>query len=444
MIKNLMQKKIDDINSFLSKGSRKHLLLAFLISAFFENIILINIGLNVKSVHILSLFLTPLLIFYKSKNKIHIKFLLLFVVLCVQTALSYFKFGYNQQVINMIFCTFVIILTFRFSDDFSMGDWMWIGKNASMVLFVTILINLSLQIEGIWEFLLHPSVYHPLYDSIFGGGCNLDASWLGVFAFISVGSSMWVPMLVFTVIFSALVNSRAGLLAALAFSTWVFVQWLRKKTNKKIYVLFWKDWNKRQKFLATFLTLSITVAFFILQCVAFYIQNKENISNIIENGVEQQETSKNDNEKLRGVIGNVVERSVNIGKEPGSVGRLRMWKWVLQESKGNYFGYGFGNGIEQIRKNDPQNVTSGNIHSIYLQVLLDQGWIGFLVFAIILLRFISAEIVTLAENPLAGFILCYLCLGLLQYRFVDVSIWYILGGYLSLKEYKRRNYDDKQ
>lgn len=451
MTKRLLKDVFENINLFLTKNTRKKLLVTFLISCFFENIILLNAGLNVKLVHVLSLILIPLAIIYKSKYNPTFKAMLLITALYIQTGLAYSKYGFNLQIFNLIFCTFVVFLSWQLSDDFDLCDWKWIGKNASMFLFLIILINLGVQIKGIWEFLLIPHVGHPRYISVFGGNCNLDASWLGIFSFISVGSAMWVPMVVFTAIFSALVNSRAGLLSAFAFFTWASVQWIRKKMNKKVEVLFWRDWNKKQKLLSTTITFLIIIAFTIMQGAAFHVQNKE-INSHIDNSIQSENSANNgsDNEEPQGVIENVVERTLSIGKEPGSIGRLRMWRKFWSAGKENIWGYGLGNGIEAIKSKalaeDGMLLEEGNIHNIYMQVFLDQGVIGALILLALLFAFIYREFSTLAANPLAGFILCYMCLGILQYRFLDVSFWFIVGAYLSLmkvhKEIVNENFNN--
>ena len=97
----------------------------------------------------------------------------------------------------------------------------------------------------------------------------------------------------------------------------------------------------------------------------------------------------------------------------------------------NPLGYGLGNGIEIIRSYDADTISEGNIHNIYFQALLDYGIAGLVVLLIAVALFIKKELPTLAVWPISAFILCYLCLGLIQYRMLEVPAWIAVTAYVS-------------
>lgn len=115
-----------------------------------------------------------------------------------------------------------------------------------------------------------------------------------------------------------------------------------------------------------------------------------------------------------------------------------MWKWIPKELSENIWGYGLGNGMKRIRENDPNMILEDNLHNIYFQVLLDQGIVGFIIMLSIVAKFFLEEIRSLAQNPLAGFLVLYLFLGLMQYRLLETPMWFIFGAYLSNRAVEKR------
>ena len=417
---------INRTNKMLTKKVRTILLAILIVAACIQRVTVIELVAPVKAVHIIGAFMSPLLILYRSTSKFNKKVFAVIAFLYIQTVISYLKFGLNLWFLNMIFCTLAFALTWRLSDDFDWNDWLWIGKASAVIIYFLIGINIIRNANGIWEFLLSPNLGKPQMSStIFGGGVNMDSSWLGLFCFLAAGSAWWFPIITLTVVFSIIANSRAGILTGFAFLVWAFVQWIRRKKNASTTILFWKDWKLSQKVYCVFLSVLVIAIYITMQMAAFLIQKGLESEQVNSFEWEAFETQEN-----QSALGNIIDRFQNIGDEPGSLGRINMWKWVPQEFRENIWGYGLGNGIEQVRKNDPR-IRDSNIHNIYFQIALDQGILGLIILVVIVVSFIRNEISGLFSNPFAAFLLCYLGLGIIQFRLLEVVLWMIVAAYIN-------------
>ena len=427
-------------SEILTKEIRKKLLLCFLALSCVQSVVIFDLGAPFKLVHVAGIVLSPLLLFYSPKYKYNFKICVLIVLLYVQTMVSYAIYGFSSWSLRMIFCTFAFLYTWWTSDDFSLDDWLWIGKNTSIFVFVCIIFNSFLQSDSFRYFLLQPKTNHPYYTSFFGGGVNLDASWLGLFTFLASASPWWLPMLAVTFVFSILTNSRAGLLAGLCFLMWCVAKWICKYFFKKnTSIKFFSSWKRKQKNISILLFLVVTLGFFLVEGMVFLDHKKAQNENITENNIQENDTN------FQGATSALLDRFETVGdveKDGGTRGRLNMWKWVPKEFKENVWGYGLGNGIKQIKENDP-SIYESNIHNIYFQILLEQGIVGAVITFLIIFRFVIKEFPSLFSNPLAAFLLCYLGLGAIQFRLLDVMMWFVVGAYMSLQSIQKQSKESK-
>ena len=246
----LSQRTVDFVKKNLTKSVRKTILAVFILSVIFQRVIIVQIISNVKLVHIVGAFAFPFALIYPSKNHISKRIILFVFLLYLQTILAYLKYGFSTWFLNMVFCTLTVFITWKFSDDFSLNDWLEIGKLPGILLFVCISINMLIYRDAIWQYLIYPTAAHPWHKSFLSGGINEDSTWLGLFTFLAVGSPWWLPMITMVFVFSFLENSRAGLLSAIAFTVWAGVQWLRKKSGNDVNVKFLKEWNKKSKIIS--------------------------------------------------------------------------------------------------------------------------------------------------------------------------------------------------
>lgn len=407
-------------NAVCQKKVRVFILTFYLVTSFLQRAIIVNWISSFKLVHLCLIMMLPLFAMYKSTIKISKTVWAVVGALYLQTGIAYCIFGANKWILNMLFCTATVFTVWWMSDDFTLEDWLKVGKISGAFLLLFIFFNVLKNRNGIWIFFCNAFAGgHPVYTAVIGEGVNYDASWLGLFSFLAAGSFWWLPIFVGALVFSIITTSRAGFLICFAFTVWSVAQWIRKKLGKDTKILFWNDWNKKQRIF----NLAITVFFLLipicLDLAATSVQNTE--SSIQENVMivlEERFTSIGDSEEL------------------GSAGRINMWKWVPKECRENIWGYGLGNGILNVKENDPVTIWEPHLHNIYLQVLLDQGILGLFVLLFLLFFFVRNEISSLFSNPISAFLLCYFFFGMLDGRFLDIMMWFFVGAYMSIRSKK--------
>lgn len=418
------------------KRTRLVLLTAFLLAACIQNVVLFDIGASFKLAHLAGVLLFPVALLQRPARPLGKFWWASVGVLAAYTAITYLVFGFNSWLLNGVFCVYAVWCVWKLSGDLDRKDWLLIFRTAAVVILVLVAANMLFQFEKIWKFMLSPGFYHPVYNTIFGGGPNLDASWIGLFCFVMGGTVWWRPYYTASVVISLLTNSRAGLLANGAFAVWLFVHWAWEAWKEK--KVFHVHYDRKKSVLSIVLAVCIMGAYGLAQAAALHggvFVTEPDASFSQSTG----ETS--DKGAATSLLDNLTDRMTAVGDEPGSEGRLNMWQHIPTVLVQNPLGYGLGNGIEAVRNCDPENISEGNLHNIYFQVLLDFGVPGAILLLAAVFIFIKKELPTLAAWPVAAFILCYLCLGMIQYRMLEVPTWIAVTAYVSVNSIQKTKGD---
>ncbi len=123
----------------------------------------------------------------------------------------------------------------------------------------------------------------------------------------------------------------------------------------------------------------------------------------------------------------VAQRFAAIGEEPGSLGRITLWKGGLKVFAEHPFGVGLGNAVPALRRTLGVDVPEDNLHNVYLQHAVETGLPGltaFLVFAVMVaLRVFRSRF----KDPLLLFVAGYLVAGAIQFTGVDAMVWLVYG-----------------
>lgn len=418
------------------KNVRMVLLTILLLAACIQNIELFHVVASFKLVHLAGVLLFPLILILRPNRPLGIKWWAVVGILTVHTAVTYFFFGLNSWLLNGIFCVYIVWCVWKLSSDLDKDDWLRVFRITAVVMLLCVTANIIFQFDKIWEFMIAPGFHHPVYETVFGGGPNLDASWIGLFCFVMAGTVWWRPYYVASVIISLLTNSRAGLLANGAFVVWLFVHWAWTAWKEK--KVFHVHYDRKKSVLSIVLAVCIVGAYGLAQAAALHggvFVTEPDASFSQSTG----ETS--DKGAATSLLDNLTDRMTAVGDEPGSEGRLNMWQHIPTVLAQNPLGYGLGNGIEAVRSCDPENIHDGNLHNIYFQALLDFGVPGAICLLAAVFLFIKKELPTLAAWPVAAFILCYLCLGAIQYRMLEVPIWIAITAYVSANSIQKTKGD---
>jgi len=242
---------------------------------------------------------------------------------------------------------------------------------------------------------------HPDVPSLSGGGLNIEATWLALGSFFTIGTVFFIPVTVLAAATSALYASRAGVVVAvMAIAAAVAYAWNRSRLNARNAGSSVNSSRVYVRHIAVLLLAGMTFA-----VAATLVRTA----------------------KQYGEATYVAERFSTIGDEPGSLGRLVLWGGGLRVFEENPLGVGAGNAVPTLRRVLGVDVPEDNLHNIYLQHAVENGIPGLA--ALLLLAATIARRVARSHfsDQLLLFCAAYLIAGLIQFTGVDVMFWLAYG-----------------
>lgn len=366
----------------ISEKKNWNIILALLVLCCIQNIDIISIqGAALKPSHIFSLAFFPFLL-KKGTMEFRGKAILAYfsyLVLC--SILNLAEHPLNGLIFNYIFGIYLLILIFNFGRDIVYSEWTVMFQAAAIIMMSIVLIKNMLEIKAF--LLFFQTLYgHPYIPTIFGGGVNLEATWLGLFGFaFEKGKKAWVYNFL-ALFISVIYASRAGFVVNVLCLLW----------------LAWKTYEKK--------IIWIVVLLIAIQGIFLLISSSFDVVNYI------------------------LVRFKNMGRDPGSMGRLTMWKYVGQAVSETPFGVGIGNNMLHIEQISGRSFGEGNLHNLYFQMFIDLGWLGGIGYILMVLRFSWKEIRNIFHNAFVAMLFVYLALSCIQFRGGEPIIFFVLGVYL--------------
>lgn len=364
----------------------------------FQNVIIYNFNgqFSFKMSHFISLLFLPFLL-SERKIKIPPTILNLFFMFVIFVSLTIgLKYSINNLILNYISGFYYLVLFLTLGCRFGEKTWLKMIKTISWIVITFILIKLVINIDVIISFLRNP-YNHPVIETFFGGGVNLEATWVALLGFSFYKDKKGYLYWLLSLIISSIYASRVGIMASCFL--FIYLYFSNKKTNLK-----------------AFLKTLFSVVF--IGIIGLIILNK------------------------LGMYDYLLERFLNIGSESGSLGRLRMWNYVFESFKNNPFGYGIGNSLVAIELSSGLYFTENNLHNLFLQMLLELGIVGFLFYMILIIYFVIKNRAKLLSDPIISFIFIYIVLSLFQFRGGDSLLFCFLGLYL-IRISRRRELEKK-
>ncbi len=319
---------------------------------------------------------------------------MIIVVLC---AIILFPFyGFNSVIINYIFAFYVFFLGYFLFDKLGEIKILRILRIATILINVVVICKAFYFYEEISFFLKHP-YGHPSIYYVYGGGPNLEATWitLNSLFFINKKRSFYFSLL-FSFIISIIYASRVSIIMI------VFVYFFYFISNRPT--------KKERKYI---LIASIASILFF----GYFIVQK--LSNLY-----------------------VIKRFMNIGEksEGGSQGRMILYNAYMESfSYNTLFGVGPGNAMPYIEQAVNKSFLENNLHNYYLQVFLELGVVGLLFFLLIIMDVVYKNIRLKLNCPFGIFILCYLLGSLIQFRGAESFFWMCLGMFYGSYYIKKNN-----
>lgn len=370
----------------------KGMFFVFFLLACFQNVQLVSISeyAALKPIHLFSLLFLPLL-FRKKEVKIN-RILLVYIAYLVVVSLANLqKFGLHSLLLNYLFGLYIVVLCANCGEVLSQDDWLDIICGAASILMIAVLVKDVIRYEDFVWYFENPDKGHPYVWTFVGGGVNLESTWLGLFAFFFY-KSRWKWLYAGTnLLLSFLYGSRCGMIVAGLAVLWLLIPELPKL--------------KIRKYRLAALVL------------------------VVVGGVVLWRTGLYD-----ALIGRALHRFLSKGQDLGDIGRMTMWQYAFDTIRSYPLGCGVGNCIKAI--NEVSGVISweSNLHNVYLQNFIDQGWLGGAAYLVLLLRLFWKGRKELLHDPFLASLFAYSAVALFQFRGGETLAFLILAVYLALRD----------
>lgn len=376
-----------------NKNAAKAMLFVLFLLSCFQNLKIVSIATEaaLKPVHLYALLFLPLLCVRK-EWKLNVPVLAYVGYAVVVSLANRGTFGINSLILNYLFGLLLVVVCMNNGADLTFDDWMDIVRWCAEILMAAVLIKNIVQFDGIIWYFENPDKGHPAVSTFIGGSVNIESTWLGLFAFFFVGSRWkWIYAGV-NLFLAFLYASRCGILIAVLAILWLLIPELPK---------LWKLLQKRSVRL-------ILLAVVVILAVALYAS-----------GVYDA------------VFRRALARFFAGPSDPGNAGRIRMWDHALQTSLQYPLGCGAGNCMQALMKVSGEFYGEANIHNVYLQNLIDYGWLGGAAYLLLVIRFFWKERRKLWSNAFVAALFVYCGTSLLQFRGGDTLAFLLLGMHLA-------------
>lgn len=308
--------------------------------------------------------------------------------------------GIDRLFFNYCFGFVIITLFLSLGSRYTEDEWLHILQWVWWLLVACVIINDIKQAYRFIEYFQY-RLNHPYIVTLVNGGCNIEACWISILSLSFYKEKKRFVPLIIGLIFSLLYASRVGMIAIFIVAILFIYGRLPEDTKRRLY-------KRRIAF------TGIGIALLILLIVA----------------------SAGD-----GLFLQVFSRFSDIGHDPGSLGRLAMWYYVPQTIMEYPFGVGLGNVMKALERVSRRMYEDGNLHNIYMQMFIEIGIIGGLLYLTTVVVWCIKNIKNAFVSPVIAMLCIYFLLGLFQFRGGDTIFFCLMGVYFDIIQNKRRDMD---
>lgn len=345
-------------------------------------------GFAIKYYHAFAVSLFPYLTRRKKISFVSKKISFFYIIITVVSAIAAPLFGISSFFFNYLFALYLIVLVKNIGYDFFSEDWHSVLTDAFIIVLSIVWIKNIIQYQAFIDFFRRP-YGHPIISVFFGGGVNLEASYIALMCPIFFSTKIMWPFIISSIAIAILYASRTAIVINILVIVWIMFIKIDKKHWWKISIVI----------VASLVTLII----------------------IFE----------------RGYLDYVVQRFYNIGHESGSIGRRNMWVHVDDIIRKYPFGVGIGNSIRALRKVSGIEFGEDNLHNLYMQMVVDLGFIGGLYYIGLVIDFLYKNRKRLKE-PIVFVLVMYIVACLVQFRGAEAIIYFILAVYLKISHVAKK------
>jgi O-antigen ligase len=353
---------------------------------------------TIKGYHVGSLLFV---LFFLTRNGIWLPKLPRYVFhFCVWVVISslalYAVYGFNSMIINYLFAFYCLLIGGVIGSQLTKEEVVFVLRTVSLVVFAIIAVKLFYYQEEVVRFLKAP-IGHPNIETLFGGGVNLEATWVAFHLafFVRSRKSLFYFLVLFSLGLSILYASRVGVILSVLVFFLRFFSAIPTKLERR--------------------NLLTGLAILILLVLV---------------SVDLGQVS----QKVYGL-----KRFADFGssEDAGMSGRKAMWEhFPAALAKSHYLGYGAGNAMLGLEEVSGIDFSEQNVHNYYLQVLLEFGVLGLPLYLIMVFQLLKRIQWTKLADPLAIILLCYFISSLIQFRGAESMIWLYMGIVFMQYRYK--------
>lgn len=288
---------------------------------------------------------------------------------------------------------------------------------ASVAFLVLVTVKNVWHLPAFVAYLANPSG-HPDVPSFAGGGLNLEATWLALSSIFLIGTVLFVPYVLAAAATSALYASRAGVMIACvaACAALAYVWGTRRASRPPASRRMHPDSHSARLESAVvarrvgpgpvgrrILAVSIALGAIGAGIAAAVVASEY------------------------GDAAYVARRFATIGDEPGSLGRLTLWRGGLRVFAEYPLGVGAGNAVPMLRRVLGVDVPEDNLHNIYLQHAVETGLPGVVVLLVVAVMVGRRLVTARFRDQLLLFVAAYLVAGTIQFTGTDALLWLVYG-----------------
>lgn len=398
-------RKLLGINANEIKYKKRHtwFFSIFIVSTFLSSLTLFSINLN----DFVSISITPFylllitsglaLIISPQKALPYSNLLIYCIYIFIHALICAPIWGIDKVLFKYIFGFLIMAIFYTFGKKNSIDDWLLIFKRASIIIIIFVYLNLFYQYDKILYFISNIAwMNHPVVSTLTSGGVNLEATWIALLSIsFSKHKSKWIYWC-FSVLLSGIYASRVGLIINILCMMYFLYKSITSKNFTAVI------------FIVMFLLL------FSIVCIKF------------------------------GILEHVFSRLNNLTSDTGSIGRLNMWKHVLNVIERHPMGVGIGNSNLALEKMSGTSYAENNLHNLIFQMFCDLGIIGGLWYIGIISVFTAKEYKKINSNPFVVMLFIYIIAGFIQFKGGEAIMICILSVYLCTNneniDYKKTKY----
>lgn len=363
-----------------------------LVSMAFQNVTIVGTGggSGLKPYHLIVVAALIMTIAMRGREW-RIPSLFFTLTILVLTALSLaasFFFGLTTVTINYLVLLTIVAVFLNLGEGFDLIDWEQVARVGSALILAAVLGNLLLQSKAMLTFLSNPG-YHPELETLYGGGVNLEATWLAMFGVFYERNWKGVTYIGLCTLVAGLYLSRVGIVLCLIVA---------------LYVFFFRPYSgSYAPKILLLLLITVIIIWWLVE-----------------------------------IDSPIIDRFASIGNDNGTRGRMLIWENIWESYlQSPLIGHGAGNAMSAVSEISGRVFQEDNVHNYYAQVLIDFGIVGFALFSGLIAKYSSVARCHFAAPFVFAIVLFFLA-ALIQFRGGESMLGFFLAGYFACSQFWNR------